>query len=188
MKKIMEILVVLVFLVGTVFAMENRNPTNSQEEIINVQIENSEETKETVMETTNKKANLFEKICYFFKCAFADMKESTKAQHELDKANFEAVKAESRANFEENRFHNTFKKAKENSKESWENAKMSPAERTQKCNKKEKKLLKQHKKEKQLLINATKKQKNNLQKKSEKNFSLFFFAKILPLEKLWIKI
>ena len=77
----MEILVVLVFLVGTVFAMENRNPTNSQEEIINVQIENSEETKETVMETTNKKANLFEKICYFFKCAFADMKESAKAQH-----------------------------------------------------------------------------------------------------------
>ena len=121
MKKFMEILVVLVFLVGTVFAMENRNPTNSQEEIINVQIKNSEETKETVMETTNKKANLFEKICYFFKCAFADMKESTKAQHELDKANFE-----------ENRFHNTFKKAKENSKESWENAKMSPAERTQK--------------------------------------------------------
>ena len=104
MKKIMEILVVLVFLVGTVFAMENRNPTNSQEEIINVQIENSEETKETVMETTNKKANLFEKICYFFKCAFADMKESTKAQHELDKANFEAAKAEARANFEENRF------------------------------------------------------------------------------------
>lgn len=132
MKKIMEILVVLVFLIGTVFAMENRNPTNSQEEIINVQIENSEETKETVMETTNKKANLFEKICYFFKCAFADMKESTKAQHELDKANFEAAKAEARANFEENRFHNTFKKAKENSKESWENAKMSPSERTQK--------------------------------------------------------
>ena len=37
----------------------------------------------------------------FFKKAFADMKESAKAQHEVDKANFAAVKAESRANFEE---------------------------------------------------------------------------------------
>lgn len=32
---------------------------------------------------------------------FRDMKESAKAQHEVDKANFEAVKAESRANWEE---------------------------------------------------------------------------------------
>ena len=37
----------------------------------------------------------------FFKKAFADMKESAKAQHEVDKANFAAVKAESKANFEE---------------------------------------------------------------------------------------
>lgn len=35
----------------------------------------------------------------FFKKAFADMKESAKAQHEVDKANFAAVKAESKANF-----------------------------------------------------------------------------------------
>ena len=35
----------------------------------------------------------------FLKKAFKDMKESAKAQHEVDKANFEAVKAESRANF-----------------------------------------------------------------------------------------
>lgn len=37
----------------------------------------------------------------FFKRAFHDMKESAKAQHEVDKANFEAVKAESKANWEE---------------------------------------------------------------------------------------
>ena len=60
------------------------------------------------------------------------MKESTKAQHELDKANFEAVKAESKANFEENRFHNSLARAKEQSKKSWEDAKMNPSERTKK--------------------------------------------------------
>lgn len=65
----------------------------------------------------------------FFKKAFKDMKESTKAQHQVDKANFEAVKAESKANFEENRGSNTFKKAKEMGRQSWEDAKMSPAER-----------------------------------------------------------
>ena len=37
----------------------------------------------------------------FFKKAFSDMKESTKAQHEVDKANFAAAKAEAKANFEE---------------------------------------------------------------------------------------
>ena len=37
----------------------------------------------------------------FFGKAFADMKESTKAQHEVDKANFAAVKAESKAQWEE---------------------------------------------------------------------------------------
>lgn len=40
---------------------------------------------------------------------FKDMKESAKAQHEVDKANFEAAKAESKAN--------------------WEEAKLSPKER-----------------------------------------------------------
>lgn len=45
----------------------------------------------------------------FFKKAFNDMKESTKAQHEVDKANFAAAKAEAKAN--------------------WEEAKMSPAQR-----------------------------------------------------------
>ena len=37
----------------------------------------------------------------FFKKAFADMKESAKAQHEVDKANFAAAKAEAQALFEE---------------------------------------------------------------------------------------
>ena len=89
------------------------------------------ENMEDEMETT-KKQNLFEKIGQFFANAFSDMKESAKAQHELDKANFEAVKAESKANFEENRFHNSLARAKEQSKKSWEDAKMSPSERTKK--------------------------------------------------------
>ena len=45
----------------------------------------------------------------FFKKAFSDMKQSTKAQHEVDKANFAAAKAEAKAN--------------------WEEAKMSPSKR-----------------------------------------------------------
>ena len=51
----------------------------------------------------------------FFKKAFGDMKESAKAQHEVDKANFAAAKAESKAN--------------------WEEAKMSPAQRQAKMQK-----------------------------------------------------
>ena len=45
----------------------------------------------------------------FFKKAFGDIKESAKAQHEVDKANFAAAKAEAKAN--------------------WEEAKMSPSQR-----------------------------------------------------------
>lgn len=71
----------------------------------------------------------------FFKKAFNDMKESAKAQHEVDKANFEAVKAESKANFEENKFHNTFAKAKADAKKSWDDAHMSPSERAEKTKK-----------------------------------------------------
>ena len=51
----------------------------------------------------------------FFKKAFSDMKESTKAQHEVDKANFAATKAESKAQ--------------------WDEAKMSPAARQAKMQK-----------------------------------------------------
>ncbi|MBE6577459.1 MAG: hypothetical protein E7653_04915 [Ruminococcaceae bacterium] len=68
----------------------------------------------------------------FFKKAFKDMKESAKAQHEVDKAEFEAVKAESKASFEENRGHNTFARAKEQAKQSWDDAHMTPAERAAK--------------------------------------------------------
>lgn len=67
----------------------------------------------------------------FFKNALEDMKESAKAQHEVDKANFEAVKAESRANFEENRGHNTYARAKAEAKQHWDDAHMSPAERAE---------------------------------------------------------
>ena len=68
----------------------------------------------------------------FFKKAFGDMKESTKAQHEVDKAQFQAAKAEARANFEENRGRNTFKKAKADAKKNWDDAHMSPSERAAK--------------------------------------------------------
>ena len=68
-------------------------------------------------------------IKQFFKNAFSDMKKNTKAQHEVDKANFKAAKAEARANFKENRGTNTLKRAKEQARKSWNDAKMSPAER-----------------------------------------------------------
>ena len=52
---------------------------------------------------TQHQQNLKEDITMtdFFKKAFNDMKESAKAQHEVDKANFAAVKAESKAQWEE---------------------------------------------------------------------------------------
>ena len=68
----------------------------------------------------------------FFKKAFREMGESAKAQHEVDKANFNAVKAETKANFEENRGTNTLKRAKAIGKQSWDDAHLSPAERTAK--------------------------------------------------------
>lgn len=68
----------------------------------------------------------------FFKKAFSDMRESAKAQHEVDRANFEAAKAEAKANFEENRGHNTFAKAKADAKKSWDDAHMTPTERNAK--------------------------------------------------------
>ena len=68
----------------------------------------------------------------FFKKAFGDMKQSARAQHEVDKANLAAAKAEAKASFEENRGHNTFAKAKADAKKSWDDAHMSPAERSAK--------------------------------------------------------
>ena len=68
----------------------------------------------------------------FFKKAFGDMKEGTKAQHEVTKAEFKAAKAEAKANFEENRGRNTFAKAKADAKKTWDKAHMSPSERNAK--------------------------------------------------------
>ena len=68
----------------------------------------------------------------FLKRAFKDMVQSAKEQHQVDKANFAAVKAESRANFEENRGRNTFKRAKEQAKQSWDDAHMTPSQRREK--------------------------------------------------------
>ena len=71
-----------------------------------------------------------EKKKIFMKKAFHDMKENAKAQHQVDKANIDAVKAESKANFEENRGTNTLKRAKENAKQNWDEAHLSPSEKT----------------------------------------------------------
>lgn len=70
----------------------------------------------------------------FFKEAFSDMKADAKAQHEVDKANLQAVKAESKANFEENRGRRTYARAKAQSKKTWDEAHMSPTERREKKN------------------------------------------------------
>ena len=66
----------------------------------------------------------------FFKKAFKDMKTGAKAQHEVDKAEFMATKAEAKASFEENRGRNTFRRAKADAKKHWDDAHMSPSERS----------------------------------------------------------
>ena len=75
----------------------------------------------------------------FFKKAFREMGENAKSQHEVDKANFAAAKAEAKANFEENRGTNSWKRAKEIGKQSWDDAHMTPAERTAKTREEQKK-------------------------------------------------
>lgn len=80
------------------------------------------------METNKpKKQNMIKKV-------INNMVEDARAQHQVDKANFQAVKAESKATFEENRFHNSLKRAKENSKKSWDDAHMSIKERKERIN------------------------------------------------------
>lgn len=69
------------------------------------------------------------RIVDFFKHALADMKRSARRQHEVDKAEFAAVKAESRAHFEEHRGHNTWVKAKADTKATWDAAHASGAAR-----------------------------------------------------------
>ena len=83
-----------------------------------------------VEEKVEKKDNIFKKAGRGLKKAFKDMGESAKAQHQVDKANFAAAKAEAKANFEENRFTNSLARAKAQAKQSWDDAHMSPAERT----------------------------------------------------------
>lgn len=73
--------------------------------------------------------SILKRLFAFLQGAFRDMGENAKAQHEVDKANFEAVKAESRANFEENRGRNTLKKAKAQAKQSWDEAHLDSADR-----------------------------------------------------------
>ena len=92
-----------------------------------------------IEEKKEKKDNIFKKAGRGLKKVFSDMKESAKIQHEVDKANFNAVKAESKANFEENRGTNTFRKAREQAKQSWDYAHMSPQERTAKIREEQKK-------------------------------------------------
>ena len=83
-------------------------------------------------EKVEKKDNIFKKTGRGLKKAFKDMAENAKAQHKVDKANFAAAKAEARANFEENRGTNTLARAKAQAKQSWDDAHMTPAERTAK--------------------------------------------------------
>ena len=75
----------------------------------------------------------------FFKKAFREIGENAKAQHEVSKAEFAAAKAEAKANFEENRGTNSWKRAKEIGKQSWDDAHMTPAERTAKTREEQKK-------------------------------------------------
>ena len=75
----------------------------------------------------------------FFKKAFREMGESARAQHEVDKANLAAAKAAAKANFEENRGTNSLKRAKAQAKQSWDDAHLSPAERTAKTREKQQK-------------------------------------------------
>jgi hypothetical protein len=64
--------------------------------------------------------------------AFKDMKKSAIARHKVDKAEFAAVKAESKAFFEENRGRNTFARAKAQGKQSRDDAHMTPSQRAAK--------------------------------------------------------
>ena len=106
---------------------------------------NKKEIKESMkkVDRNTAKPEKKEKKENFFKKAFKDMAESAKAQAAVDKANLEAVKAESRATWEENQGANTLKKAKAMSKKSWEDAKMSPAERQAKIREEQEKQIAQ---------------------------------------------
>lgn len=88
----------------------------------------------------------------FFKKAFQDMKESAKAQHEVDKAQLEAVKAESKAQ--------------------WEEAKMTPAQRQQRCRRNARRKSPKRKPARPPPTNALKKQRNDRRKTGRGRFVL----------------
>ena len=96
----------------------------------------------------------------FFKDAFADMKEGAKKQREVDRANIKAVKAETKANFEENRGKNTFRKAKADAKKTWDEAHMKPSERKEKMN---------EEREKQIAIAKSREEDANARYEKAKN-------------------
>lgn len=56
-------------------------------------------------------------MCNSLKKAFDDMKESARAQHEVDKANFAAVKAESKAQWKEAKSTGSIEKHKKKMQE-----------------------------------------------------------------------
>ena len=98
-----------------------------------------EDKKVEMEEKVEKKDNIFKKAGRGLKKAFKDMGENARAQHEVDKANFAAAKAEAKANFEENRFTNSLARAKAQAKQSWDDAHMSPVERTAKTREEQRK-------------------------------------------------
>lgn len=100
-------------------------------------------------------------IINFFKKAFSDMIKSAKEQHEVDKANFNAAKAEAKANFEENRGSRTFAKAKANAKKYWDDAHMSPSERQQKMSEERQKQIEEANKRKTSAEERIEELKNN---------------------------
>lgn len=102
------------------------------EEQLRILAIHSQKNQQRLKKEKKEMKNNEEKKEGFFKKAFREMGESAKAQHAVDKANLQAAKAEAKANFEENRGTNTLKRAKADAKQHWDDAHMSPAERTAK--------------------------------------------------------
>lgn len=70
----------------------------------------------------------------FMKRAFSDMKESAIEQHEIDRAEFNAVRTESKAHFEEHRGRNTLAAARSSSAEKRSAAKAAKKARLDEAN------------------------------------------------------
>lgn len=92
----MSVVTGAVLMTASIFAVDlstNVSTENVTEEVEEISILTDDDLEENM-----KKENL---IIRFFKKAFRDMKEDAKAQHEVDKANFNAAKTESKAQWEE---------------------------------------------------------------------------------------